>query len=113
MGSIKVDTSKVGKEVGFSVMAYTTLEYLRTHGSLTREVITDAIAKEYPDLGTDAMLVVFDALVDSRLIAFTPSKGTYRVSQSGRLAFTIAKAVVRAVAQGESGVEETDEELVH
>src|SRR5215468_8324180 len=52
MGSIKVDTSKVGKEVGFSVMAYTTLEYLRTHGSLTREVITDAIAKEYPDLGT-------------------------------------------------------------
>lgn len=97
---IKVDVTKMSKEVCFGAMAYTTMEYLREHGPLSRETITAQIVKEFPDLGDGAMLAVFDALVDSRLIAFTPSAGVYRMSQAGKLAFAIAKAVGKAVGHG-------------
>lgn len=109
MGGIKVNVGKLSKDTTLSVMAYTVMEYLRGHGPLTKETITEAVTKEFPEMSPDVLILAFDALVDSRLIAYIPSANVYRMSQAGKLAFSIAKAVVKAVAHESGALTESDE----
>jgi hypothetical protein len=104
-----VEGKPVPEETFFSIVAYTALEYVTMAGQIKAEDLREALTKEYPgEKGEHAIKDVFDALVDSRLIAYRPSKGTYRMSQAGKLAFVLSRCVVQAVGAGAATDDENE-----
>jgi hypothetical protein len=109
-----VEGKPMSQESYFSIVAYTALELVSQVGTVGQDDLKAMLGKEFPgDEGARAVKDVFDALVDSRLVAYRPSKGTYRMSQAGKLTYAIAHCVVHAVGAGMAvdDVHEKNEQL--